>query len=109
MNEKALASHSPQKWSAAIILGAWLAHQNIDPRINWQQMCEGALSLFPQVHAMLLRNGIPGKTAVVSRFFGNIHTHCPKQWGATVERLLLDAIERGDIRGTFSVALVAHY
>ena len=107
VNEKTLASHSPQKWSASIILGAWLAHQNLDPRIDWQPMCESALSQFAQVHAMLLRNGIPGKTAVVGRFFGNIHS--PKQWGATVERLLLDAIERGDIRGTFSVALVAHY
>ena len=109
VNEKSLANHSPQKWSAAIILGAWLAHMNLDPRIDWQQMAESALAQFPQVHVMLLRNGIPGKTAAVSRFFGNTHTYCPRQWGETTERLILDAIERGDIRGTFSVTLVAHY
>jgi len=102
VNEKALASHSPQKWSAAIILGAWLAHQNIDPRINWQQMCEGALSLFPQVSVMLLRNGIPGKP--VRRLFGSVLG--PQQWCTAADRRLLDALERSHSRGSFTVSSI---
>ena len=104
VNEKALASHSPQKWSASIILGAWLAHQNLDPRLDWQAMRESALSQMDQVGVMLLRNGIPAKPTSVSRVFGNVHS--PRLWGTTVEGLLLDAVERGDIRGTFSVNFI---